>query len=423
MQYISSYYTATANQHAPFPALDTTIECDTCIIGGGYAGLATALGLAERGVKNIVLIEKHRIAWGASGRNGGFVFGGYSLGAAKLASQIGVDKAKQLYHLTQTAIQVIRQRIKENAIKCDAVEAGVMLANWFDDERVLERLRTFMHAQLGVDLQPISRSQLQDEILSQRYHGGLFEKNAFHFHPLNYALGIAEICKKLGVSLYEDSPAVKIRSTPAEKLIYTRDGTIRARRIVVACGGYIDGLHKKLSNAVLPIATYVMATEPLRERLETALTKPYGILDTRFAFDYYRPLKDGRILWGGRISTKTKTPPQLQHLLYKDMLKVFPQLEGCSIEYCWSGLMSYARHEMPQIGLLSENVWYAMGFGGHGVAPTTVAGEIIASAIAENNDQHQLFKDYGIPPTWGFAGKAAAQLSYWYYQMRDWLRE
>ncbi len=173
----------------------------------------------------------------------------------------------------------------------------------------------------------------------------------------------------------------------------------------------------------MPISTYVMVTEPLRERMPTAMRTDAAVYDTRFAFDYYRPLADTRMLWGGRISIRDRSPKEVAHLLYHDMLKVYPQLEGARVDYAWSGMMSYGRHKMPQLGRLPEGLWYGMGFGGHGVGPTTLAGDVLAAAMRGEGASLARFGPWGLPMTGGSAGLLAAQLTYWYYELRDWMRQ
>jgi len=198
---------------------------------------------------------------------------------------------------------------------------------------------------------------------------------------------------------------------------------VLAKEVVVCCGGYIEKLYPKLAGAILPIATYVMVTEPLGERLHDAMRTAAAIYDTRFAFDYYRPLADSRILWGGRISIRDRSPGDVARLLYGDLLKVYPQLAGVGVDYAWSGMMSYGRHKMPQLGRLPEGLWYGMGFGGHGVGPTTLAGDVLAAALTGDRRLLDRFSPWGLPSTGGPAGLLAAQLTYWYYELRDWLRQ
>lgn len=419
----TTFYQATASSTA-YPSLTSNMEADVCIIGAGFAGLATALGLLERGIKNVVVLEAQCVGFGASGRNGGFVFGGYSLDNQELYRQLGPQKAAAMYQLTIDAVNLIRQRIEKYQISCDKNESGVLLANWFDDDRSLLAQRDFMRTAFSVDWEWIKRDQLKEALQSERYFGALHEKNAFHFHPLKYAQGLAQVLSHGGVAIYEQSRVLHVSDQGTGKKVTTHTGaTIQAKHVVVACGGYIESLYPKLSRAVLPIATYVMATEALHQKLTTAMRTQAAVYDTRFAFDYYRPLADTRLLWGGRISIAQRTPEQVQRLLYRDMLKVYPQLEGTQVDFAWSGLMSYGRHKMPQIGQLADGTWYGLGFGGHGVAPTTLAGELLAQAIANGQSLPKGFERYGLPTTFSYLGLLGAQATYWYYELRDWLKQ
>jgi len=408
----SSYYEATVTR-PPLPQLGSRREPSrVCIVGGGFAGLATALGLVERGLRDIVVLEAQRVGFGASGRNGGFVFGGYSLDNAALLRLVGERDASALYSFTTAAVDLIRRRITRYDIDCDAVHAGVILADWFGRPATLAALRQLMRERFGVDWLPVGTSELRRRLKSERYHGGLLEPHGFHFHPLKYLLGVVRTLTAAGVRIYETSPAVAVRRERDRWRVSTPGGSIDAQDVVMAAGGYSAGVYRPVERAVLPIATYVAATEPLGERLHTAIDCASAVYDTRFAFDYYRPLPDTRLLWGGRISIFERSPRKIARLLQRDMLRVYPQLRGVEIEYAWSGLMSYARHKMPQIGQTPDGIWHAVGFGGHGVAPTTAAGELLAAAIANRDAIPPAFARFGLAPTYGTLGLAAAELSY-----------
>lgn len=417
----TDYYRATCTPD-DYPPLNGARECAVCIIGAGFAGLGTAMSLHERGVRDIVILDAHSVGFGASGRNGGFVFGGFSLGERSLHAAAGSESARKLYRLTLDAVETIRTRIGRHGIACDAREAGVYLANWFDDDRILDDQQRFMAEQMGVEWQRLSRAQLAQKLDTRRYHGGLFEPHAFHFHPLKYARGLARVLHEGGVTIHERSRVSAIARDGAGWQVSTAAGQVRAREVVVCCGGYLGRLHRRLSSAILPIATYVMTTEPLGARLASALRTDAAVYDTRFAFDYYRPLPDTRLLWGGRISVRDRPPAEVARLLYRDLTRVYPQLAGVKIEHAWSGMMSYGRHKMPQVGRLPDGLWYGMGFGGHGVAPTTLAGELLAAGIAGDLAGLAALSRWGLPHTGGPAGLAAAQFTYWYYELRDWLR-
>lgn len=418
----TSYYRATAMPYAAHTALQGSGQARVAVIGGGFAGLNTVLGLAERGVRDVVLLEREQIGFGASGRNGGFVFGGYSLGEQALLDQRGGEGAKALFSLTTAAVDRIRRRVADYAIDCDLVDEGVIWANWFRDPAVLRQRQQLLAERYGVHWQWLREEELRDCIRSERYHDGLFERDALHLHPLNYAIGLAAAATAQGVRIHEQSAVRRIVREGMQWRLSTGQGELLVDQVVLACGGYLAGLRKPIDRAILPIATYVMVTEPLGSRMDDCLHTRAAIYDSRFAFDYYRALPDTRLLWGGRISIRNRSPQAVQRLLTRDLLRVFPQLRGVKVDYAWSGLMSYARHQMPQIGGGDDGLWWAQAFGGHGLAPTCVAGELLAAAIASGDDSWKQFAGYGLDSTHRPFGYLAAQGTYWWQQAQDWMK-
>ncbi len=419
---LKNYYTATVDNQPQRPALDAHITAEACIVGAGFAGLATALALLERGVRDVVVIEAEQVGFGASGRNGGFVFGGYSLDCADLLRQLGPVQAKALYGLTRQAVTTIRSRIQRHAIDCDAVEGGALWVNWFDDDTLLRTQQRLMEEHFDVHWKYVDKPELDTLVRSARYSAALIEPDAFHFHPLKYALGEARAVETLGGRIFERSRVTGIERANGGMRVATAQGSVQAQHVVVAGGGYLRALVPELERAMLPIATYVMVTEPLGEALRPLIASRAAIYDTRFAFDYYRVLAETRLLWGGRISVRDRRPADIAQFLKRDMVSVFPQLRDARVEYAWGGMMSYARHKMPQIGRLGNGVWYGLGFGGHGVAPTTACGELLAGAIAHGEPLPPAFGRYGLPRTFGPAGRAAAQATYSWLQLKDWWR-
>jgi gamma-glutamylputrescine oxidase len=415
----ASYYRASAPPAPAYAPLSGLREAAVCVVGAGFAGLNTALGLAERGVRDVVLLDAQTLAHGASGRNGGFVFGGFSRGEASLLRDLGPERAKALYRGTRDAVGLIRSRIARHRIDCQATDAGVLWANWFRDPAPLRERQALLARHFGVEWEWVPREALARQVHSTRYGDALFEADALHFNPLAYAQGLAAVAAGQGVAVHESSPAISLDRDGAGWRVRTPGGEVRAREVVLACGGYLAGLRRDVDAGVLPIATYVMVTEPLGARMHEVLGTRAAIYDSRFAFDYYRPLPDSRLLWGGRISVRDRAPADVKRLLRADMLRVFPQLADVCIEHAWSGLMSYARHEMPQVGRIDDGLWLAQAFGGHGVAPTTFAGEVLAAAIAEGDTRWREFSDYGLVSALKPAGFVGAQLSYWWLQARD----
>lgn len=423
-----TYYAATAPRRS-FPALTgSPIDVDVAVLGGGFAGLATARGLQERGIASVAVLEAQTIGHGASGRNGGFVFGGYSRDAADLVSDLGLAQAREFYAHSREAVTLIRSRMDRHAIACDRQEGGALLLNWFRHspraERQLRDQARWLRENFGVSWEEIEPAQVRQWLDTARYGGGLLERDAFHFHPLKYALGLAGVIEQAGGRVHEHSAVMHIDRLPAGGFVLrtAQEVAIRAAQVVVAGGAYLKTVLPPLMGARLPIATYVIATEPLPPTLRPIRT-PAALYDNRFAFDYYRALGDHRLLWGGRISIQERDAARIAQLLQADMLKVFPQLAAVRIDHAWGGLMSYARHKMPQIGQLAPGLWFAQAFGGHGVAPTTVAGEWLAEAISGRADLPAALQRYGLTPVFGQAGLLAAQASYSWAELRDALRE
>ena len=414
-----NYYSATANSSYARPSLLEKKSAKICIAGGGFAGINTALGLAERGIKDVVLCEAKKLAFGASGRNGGFVFAGFSRGPESLLKDLGPQAARQLYQGTVDAVNLIRRRIQQYKIDCQHTDAGVYWANWFRDQSILKDFQKLLSDNFDTQWDFVPQSELRKLIHTERYKDALYEKNALHFHPLNYALGIAKAAESMGVKIYENTPALHLQKNGNGWLVKTPEAEIQAEQVVLACGGYLANLYPKIDASVLPIATYVMVTEALNENMQNVLKTKAAIYDTRFAFDYYRALPDSRLLWGGRISVLDRSPEAVKKLLHHDLLRVFPQLKDIKIDYAWSGLMSYARHEMPQVNQIEKGLWCGQAFGGHGVAPTTFAGELIASAIAEDDTRWRSMATYGLVSAMKPAGFIGAQLTYWWLQAKD----
>lgn len=422
-RFAGDYYAATAGPPPAAIELQGRAEASVCIVGGGYAGLGTALSLLERGQRDIIVLDRERVGFGASGRNGGFVFAGYSRGEARLLADLGPMDARAVYGWTLEAVRRIRMRIDRYAIGCDVVDGGVVWANWFADPKPLHARRALLAECYDTHWDWLGRDELRGRIASDRYHEGLFEPQAFHFHPLRYARGVARVLADDGVRIHDASPATALHRRGAGWRVTTREGEVECATVVLACGGYLAGLRRRIDDAVLPIATYVMVTEPLGDRLKDVLRTTAAVYDTRFAFDYYRPLPDTRLLWGGRISVRDRSPPDVENALRGDMVRVFPQLRDVAIDYAWSGLMSYAPHEMPHVLEVEPGLWVAQAFGGHGVAPTTAAGDLIASAIVEGDRRWTLLSRYGLQPAFKPVGFAAAQASYWWAQSKDSLKD
>lgn len=420
-EYIECYYAQTRTEHKTRPYLDGVASVETAIVGGGLAGLTIAFELAKRG-RSVALLEGRRIAWGASGRNGGFCTPGYPTGLDDVAAKAGEATARELFVISREAVRYVADNLAAFGMPVDPARMGHISARRVPARPELEQHRDKM-AKLGVELHVLPAAETRALLKSEAYFDSIVEPLAFAMHPLNYALAMADAIEAKDGDIYENCPVLAIQPKGSAWRLITPRGKIDARHVVVCTGGYTTRLMPHLRRAMLPIATYAMATEPCAGLLDQAIATPMCISDDRRAGDYYRRLTDGRLLWGGRITARTRDPNDLAALLHRDMREVYPQLSNVKIESAWSGLMSYARHYMPQIGRTQEGLWHCTAFGGHGLNTTAVGGRLIAAAITEGDDRYRLFAPFGLDWNGGPFGPIAAQLVYWKMQAQDWWAE
>lgn len=421
--YIDSYYTRTLADRQQRPFLTGRHGADVCIVGAGLAGLTTALELTRAG-RSVVLLEAEAVGWGASGRNGGFVSPGYSRGLASLEAAIGEEPARKLYDLSIEGMNIVAENIRDLGIADAQRVDGIFRVIRYDDAGGLQRLRQRLWERHTYPLDFWETDKVRETLVSMKYFQALLDPQAFHIHPLNYARALAAAVEAAGGRIFESSRAVSVELDRPEKIIRTAAGEVRAEHVVFTGGGYTDRLVPKLRGSQLPIATYVLITEAAPDRLAGAIRTRAAALDDRRASDYYRLVDDGRrLLWGGRITTRTSEPRELAEMLRRSITDTYPQLKGIAVEAAWTGLMSYARHLMPQIGQLQPNVWHCLGFGGHGLNTTAIGGRVVAEAITGQSDRIRQFEPFGLVWNGGPVGVAAAQMTYWRYQAMDWLRE
>ena len=409
---LPTYYDSTAVTAPIRPALEGTVETEFCVVGGGFAGLSTALDLAERG-RDVVLIEAERIGWGASGRNGGFVVAGFPTGNLHLAEQVGPAAARTLYDLSRMGQALLAERIDRYGFPGLDKQMGALRCAMRGHAALLDRIKAGMSDTFGVELDLWPRERVSSLLATDRYEGGLFNPQSFAIHPLNLALGLAAAAEGRGARLFDTSACRGLDLDLPVKRVRTAKGEVRAKTVVVACGGYIGGLSWPLAAATVPIATFAAVTEPLGSELDAAISTPIAISDLQFATNYYRRIGGDRLLWGGRIKAWEPNASTIARDLKRDMTAFYPALAEARFEFTWSGLMSFLRHQMPAIGTLRDGVWYATGFGGLGLALTSMAGRLIGAALVEGDTRWQAFAQFGLPFAGGPLGRIPAQMLYW----------
>ncbi|MBC8038388.1 MAG: FAD-binding oxidoreductase, partial [Rhizobiales bacterium] len=367
-----------------------------------------------RAGKRVILLEAKSIAWGASGRNGGFVSNGFAESLDKISAHTGLHAAKALFNLSRFGTEFVRREVAgDTGVKGGD---GWIVARRYDGGQKLEIYRERQERIFGDERQFLSTKETRARLNSPRYFQSLYDPSAFHVHPLRYALLISRRAEATGAVLHEQSPALEVTGSSGNWLVRTAAGSVRTAHVVYAVSSLDRRIHALTGRAVLPVATYVAVTESLQQ---DAIRTESAVSDSRRAGNYFRLVGEDRILWGGAITTRLAAPARLAHRMKSDMLSVFPQLGKPRVEYAWAGLMGYARHKMPLIGGDGQGQWWATAFGGHGLNTTAMAGILLARAIVGGDDEYRRFTPFA--PQWvgGPLGRAAVQASYWWMQARD----
>ncbi|WP_417695400.1 NAD(P)/FAD-dependent oxidoreductase [Pseudomonas sp.] len=380
----ASYYAASSLPQPDHPLLQGELVADVCVVGGGFSGLNTAIELAERGM-SVVLLEAHKIGWGASGRNGGQLIRGVGHGLEQFAPIIGADGVRQMKLMGLEAVEIVRQRVERFQIHCDLAWGYCDLANKPGDlEGFAEDAEELRSLGYRHPTRLLQAHEMHSVVGSDRYVGGLIDMGSGHLHPLNLALGEACAAQQLGVRLFEQSAVTRIDYGPEVK-VHTQQGAVRAKTLVLGCNAYLNGLNPELSGKVLPAGSYIIATEPLSQaQAQALLPQNMAVCDQRVALDYYRLSADRRLLFGGACHYSGRDPQDIGAYMRPKMLKVFPQLAQVKIDFQWGGMIGIGANRLPQIGRLKDqpNVYYAQAYSGHGVNATHLAGQLLAEAIS-----------------------------------------
>ncbi len=391
MQHIESWYAASANPAPRREPLRGEISADVCVIGGGIAGCSTALNLAERGYR-VVLLESHRVGWGASGRSGGQAIVGYACSQDVLVRQLGAATARQLFDVSVEAQELLRERVSRHRIDCDLHWGHVLAAIKPRQIDELRRWQDELEQQYEYrSTRWLDREATRQLIASERYVGGLYDARSGHLHTLNYTLGIAAAAEAAGVQIYEDSQVTRLEhGDPAT--IVTTSGRVRASHVALCCNAYIDTLSPVQRKRIMPVGTYIVATEPMgAERSQALLRKNVAVSDVNFVLDYFRLSDDHRLLFGGRVSYSGLDPLNTSRATRARMVQVFPQLADLAIDYAWGGYVDITMNRAPDFGRLASNIYYLQGFSGHGIALTGMAGQLVAEAISGQAERFDLF--------------------------------
>ena len=422
LAHVNSYYAATAHAAAVRPALEGTVDCDVCVVGAGLAGCSTALHLRERGF-SVVLLEEHRVGWGASGRSGGQALFGLAPGQAKLERLLGAGPSRALWDLSVEALSLLRELIARFAIDCDYASGYLLTGVKARHERELKaEVAELIDRYHYPSVRYVPREELRTLVATDRYIGALYDSNSGHLHPLNYTLGLAAATESLGVRIFEGSRARDFAAAGSQVRVRTTAGEVRARSLVLCGNVYLGDTAPALAATIMGVATYIVATAPLgEERARQLIAQNFAVCDMNWVLDYFRRSADHRLLFGGRVNYSGLRSFDAPAATRARMLRVFPQLADVPIEYAWGGEVDITRNRAPHFGRLAPNVYFLQGFSGHGIALTGLAGKLVAEAISGTAARFDVFARI---PHGRFPGGAALRrptlvLAMLYYRLRD----
>lgn len=389
-----SYYEASVQREPSSATLQGDLSADVLVVGAGFAGLSSAIELAQRGYKVIVL-EADRVCSGASGRNGGQAIVGYASGQEPFEQQLGKAPARLAWDMSLQAIDLIDERIAQFQIECDRAHGYLYVADSARKARALEADMQAMQDDYGFASDFAKGQDVQQHIESPLYCAAAYEKKSGHLHPLKYGLGLARAAKALGVQIFEHAAVVDLRRG-SKLTAVTAHGSVTAMFGVLAgnctLGEYGPKVAPDISSKIMPVGTYIIATAPLDPALcQRLIPSNASVCDNNFILDYFRFSADHRMLFGGRVSYSTRTPSSLQNIMAKRMGDVFPALRGVPVEFVWGGFVDISMNRAPDFGRLGDNLYYLQGFSGHGVALTGLAGRLVAQAVAGQAESFDLF--------------------------------
>ena len=418
-EYPPSYYAATRTPLDPFLPLEGEVQADVAIVGGGYMGLSAALHLAEKGLK-VVLLEAHRVGFGASGRNGGQVGSGQRQDQDWIEKAVGREHARRLWDMAEDAKAVVRDLITRHdmpvSFRPGVAHACYSTAELRRAQACADKLaRDYDYTQTDV----LDRPAIRRLIGSDRFAGGAVDRGAGHIHPLNFALGLARAAAAAGVQIHETSE-VHTLMPGAKVTLRTAAGQVTADHVILAGNGYLGGLERSYAARVMPINNFILVTEPLGDRAADILAEPIAVSDSAFVVNYWRLSDDNRLIFGGGESYGYRFP-DIVATVRKPMLKIYPQLADVKISHAWGGTLAITMNRMPALMRLQSNVLAGSACSGHGVALSTLTGKLMAETITGDASGFDLLASVPQPR---FPGGATLRwpllvLAMTWYSMRD----
>lgn len=374
-------------------------KVDVAVIGGGFTGLSAARTLAKSNI-NVALLEAETIGWGASSRNGGMTLTGLKPSMQSVIKKYGRDLAKQLFQVSIDSVNTVEQVVNEEKIDCDFQRYGHLYvaskAHHFDS---FYNEVDFMAREFNHNVRVIEPNQLQDEIGSKKYFGGIVDEASGGLNPAQYVAGLARAAEKAGASLHARAGVTSLTRRGTRFFIQTKRGNIEAEKVLVGTSGYTGSVTKKLQRKIIPIGSFIIASEKLSDALANELSpKNRMIFDSMHYLNYFR-LWDNRMIFGGRAAffpENNNTIARSAEILRREMIRVYPQLKDVKIDYVWGGTLDFAFDMMTHVGEI-DGVYYSLGYAGHGVAMASHLGKTVAEAMLNGNIREHPFAQFDFP--------------------------
>ena len=417
----NSYYAASSNAWRALKVAPKAAY-DVAVIGGGFTGLSSALSLAEKGF-SVVLLEAHSIGFGASGRNGGQLIPGLRWSMQEIDAEFGRERAQAIFDLAWSAVERVNTRISQHNIHCDLksghLEAAYKPAHFAD----MQREAAFLAREYNWNsIDVVHPKDLGLHINGGNYHGGIYDHAGGHFHPLNYALGLANAAQDAGVTIIENTRVDIVSQNSGITLSVTgSDGaaTIKSSYVVNATDAWMGDLDPKLGRYTVPIMNYNVATQVL-DNADELLPSNAAVADSRFVLNYFRLSADNRLIFGGGEKYVQTPPTDIGAFVRKHIVEVFPALASVRIDYAWGGTIGATMNRLPHMGRRG-NIFYAHGFSGHGALVTTLAGDVLAEAVSGTASRFDVFANLPHRPFPGgkLFARPLATLGLMWYALRD----
>jgi glycine/D-amino acid oxidase-like deaminating enzyme len=408
----------------PLPELPLPRTAPVAIIGAGYTGLSAALELARNGV-HVLVIDATEPGFGASTRNGGMVSGGVNVGKRYFSKAISDADAAPFLNDAAEAFAHVENLITTEKIDCGWHKRGYFLGAWNNAHfAAMAHKVSLLNAQAQSGAYIVPREKQREEIGSDYYRGGMVVQRAAHLHPALYFKGLLDLTLRAGVKIAANTEMLSMVQNADETWkVKTSRGNLRARDVIVASNGYTGNATPEFKRRLVPIGSYIIATEELSADLAASLSpKNRSFADTRRVLTYYRLSPDGkRLIFGGRAKFGFTNPKETAPLLYQFMLDRFPQLAGTKITHSWTGNVAFALDEMPHMGKL-KGMYYALGCNGSGIAMMSYLGHQTARKILANANHACAFDREAFPTHRLYNGKTwFLPLVGAYFRTRDWL--